>query len=81
MPRIADTLNEKQVARAHMRAGSGFEAEASVTVTLMGLFAVGGLMAAILLSSAAIVRAARLRTTRIATPEPLRLTYGEVEDK
>ncbi|WP_162875584.1 hypothetical protein [Sphingomonas crusticola] len=52
-----------------MRIGS-FESEASLTVTPVGLLAVGGLMAAILLSSAAIVRAAR---QRIAPPDLPRL--------
>jgi hypothetical protein len=74
MARIADSLTEPQTARAKMRAGSGFEAEASVTVTPVGLLAVGGLMAAILLSSAAIVRAARRRPGRVGTAEPQRLT-------
>jgi len=73
MSRIADTLSEKQVARAHMCAGSGFETEASVTVTPMGLLAIGGMMGAILLSTAAIVRAARHRTSRIGRQEPHRL--------
>jgi hypothetical protein len=79
MSRMTETLTEKQTARAHMRAGSGFETEASVTVTPMGLFAAGGLMAAILLSTAAIVRAARHRGPRREAPPPPRLIeHGEV---
>jgi len=77
MTRIADSLIEPQTARAKMRAGSGFEAEASVTVTPVGILALGGLMAAILMSSAAIVSAARRRTGRVGTPEPQRLVRDE----
>jgi hypothetical protein len=79
MSRITDTLSAPQTARARMRAGSGFEAEASVTVTPMGLLAVGGLVGAILISVVPIVRAARRRAPPISAPEPLRLTYGEPE--
>ena len=59
MSRVIEKLTEEQVARAHMRAGSGFEAEANVKVTPVGLLALGSLMAAILLSTAVIVRVAR----------------------
>ena len=59
MSRTTDTLTAPQTARARMRAGSGFQAEASVTVTPAGLLAIGGLVAAILLSVAPVVRAAR----------------------
>jgi len=61
MSRLADTLTAPQTARARMRAGSGFEAESSVTVIPIGLLAIGGLVAAILLSAAPLVRARRLR--------------------
>lgn len=61
MSRITDTLTAPQVARARMRAGSGFDAEANVTVTPVGLLAIGGMVGAILLSTAAIVRASRRR--------------------
>ncbi|WP_442680375.1 hypothetical protein ACSBM8_04045 [Sphingomonas sp. ASY06-1R] len=60
MPRITDTLTEPQTARARMSAGR-FEAEASLTMTPAGLLAIGGLVAAILLSIPPIVRAARGR--------------------
>lgn len=63
MARIVDSLSEPQTARARMRAGS-IDAEAMVSVSPVGLLAFGGLMAAILLSSAAIVRAARRRVAR-----------------
>ena len=61
MARIVERLTEPQTARARMRAGSGFEAEAMVSVSPMGLLAIGGLVAAILLSVPPIVRAARQR--------------------
>ncbi|HMI21132.1 MAG TPA: hypothetical protein VK533_16485 [Sphingomonas sp.] len=61
MARIVDSLTEPQTARARMRAGSGFEAEAMVTVSPVGLLAIGGLVAAILLSVVPIVRASRQR--------------------
>ena len=79
MSRITDTLTAPQVARARMRAGGGFEAEASVTVTPVGLLAVGGMVGAILLSTAAIVRAARRRSVSGTTPEPQRLRQEEGE--
>ena len=61
--RIAESLTEPLTARARMRAGSGFEAEASVTITPAGLLAIGGLVAAILLSVPPIIRAARQRVS------------------
>jgi hypothetical protein len=64
--RIVDSLTEPQTARARMRAGSGFEAEAIVSVSPVGLLAIGGLVAAILLSVVPIVRASR---QRIAPPD------------
>jgi len=67
--RIADTLTEPQTARAKMRAGSGFEAEASVTLSPVGLLAFGGLVAAILLSVVPIVRASRKRIGRPDVPK------------
>jgi hypothetical protein len=70
MSRIVESLTEPQTARARMRAGSKFEAEAIVSVSPVGLLAIGGLMAAILLSSAAIVRSAR---RRVAPPDSPRL--------
>ncbi|HWI86592.1 MAG TPA: hypothetical protein VNT42_09775 [Sphingomonas sp.] len=67
--RIVETLSEPQTARARVRAGNGFEAEAMVSISPVGILAVGGLMAAILLSSAAIVRAARRRVARPDQPK------------
>ncbi len=65
MSRIVESLTEPQTARARMRAGSGFEAEAMVSISPVGLLAIGGLVAAILLSVPPIVRAAH---GRIAPP-------------
>ncbi len=77
MGRIAKTLTEPQTATARMRAGSGFEAEATVTITPVGLLAIGGLVAAILLSVPPIVRAARQRVTPPARKDsPERLMIG-----
>jgi len=59
MARITDMLTAPQVARAHMRAGSGFEAEASVAVSPLGLLAIGGLVGIIVLSAGSAVRASR----------------------
>ena len=67
--RVFDSLSAPQAARASARAGR-FEAEASITVTPIGLLAIGGLVAAILLSVPPIVRAARQRVT---PPEPPKL--------
>lgn len=66
MARIVESLTEPQTARARMRAGSGFEAEASVTISPLGLLAVGGMVGAILLAVVPIVRASR---QRIAPPD------------
>ena len=73
MSRLVDTLTSPQAARASMRAGNGFEAEASVTVSPAGLLAIGGLVAAVLLSVVPIVRASRRRVPRVGSPEPQRL--------
>ena len=70
MPRIVESLTEPQTARARLRAGKGFEAEAVVTVTPAGLLAIGALVAAILLSVPSIVRAAR---KQVAPPEDPKL--------
>jgi len=67
MSRITDTLTAPQIARAKMRAGSGFEAEASVTMTPVGLLAIGGLVGAILLSVVPIVRASRRKRDETPT--------------
>jgi hypothetical protein len=66
LSRIVESLSEPQTARARMRAGSGFEAEAMVSLSPVGLLAIGGLVAAILLSVVPIVRASR---QRIAPPD------------
>ena len=66
MSRIVESLTEPQTARARMRAGSKFEAEAMVSISPVGLLAIGGLVAAILLSVVPIVRASR---QRIAPPD------------
>jgi hypothetical protein len=54
----AGRLTAPQTARATMRAGKSFVMEAEVRFTPLGLLAVGGLVAAILLSVPPIVRAA-----------------------
>jgi len=77
MSRITDTLTAPQTASARMRAGSGFEAEASVTVSPLGLLAFGGLVGAILLSVVPIVKASRRRGSRVGAPEPQRLIAEE----
>jgi hypothetical protein len=66
MSRIVESLTEPQTARARMRAGSKFEAEAMVSLSPVGLLAFGGLVAAILLSVVPIVRASR---QRIVSPD------------
>ena len=67
MPRFAKSLTEPQTARASARAGR-FEAEASLTMTPVGLLAVGGLVAAVLLSVVPIVRASRRRVAPAQIP-------------
>ncbi len=62
-------LAEPQAARAAIRIGHGFVMEAEARATPMGLLAVGGLMAAILLSIVPIVRA---RAARKALVPPKR---------
>jgi hypothetical protein len=82
MSRIVESLTEPQTARARMRAGGGFEAEASVTVSPAGLLAIGGLVAAILLSMVPIVRASRRRVQHVGAPEPQRLVqHGKTADE
>ena len=82
MSRVVDTLTAPQTARASMRAGSGFEAEASVTVSPAGLLAIGGLVAVILLSVVPIVHASRRRVPRVGAPEPQRLVQdGKAADE
>lgn len=66
MSRIVESLTEPQTARARMRAGNGFEAEAMVSVSPVGLLAFGGLVAALLLSVLPIVCASR---QKIAPPD------------
>jgi len=81
MSRVVDTLTAPQTARASMRAGSGFEAEASVTVSPAGLLAMGGLVAAILLSVVPIVRASRRRVPHVGAPKAPRLVrHGKAAD-
>ena len=54
-------LVASQTARATLRAGERFVMEAEVRATPLGLLAVGGLVAAILLSAIPLVRARRPR--------------------
>jgi hypothetical protein len=69
MSRIVESLAEHQTARARMRAGSGFEAEAMVSISPVGLLAFGGLVATILLSLVPIVRASRKRIAPSDVPK------------
>jgi len=80
MSRIIEGLTTPQTVSAKMRAGSGFEAEASVTVSPAGLLAIGGLVGVILLSVVPIVRAARRRVLRVEAPEPHRLGHLDEAD-
>ncbi|KQM61459.1 MULTISPECIES: hypothetical protein [unclassified Sphingomonas] len=57
MPR---TFREPQSARLTLRAGRKLHLRAGVSVTPAGLLSIGALVSSILLSSAAIVAAARL---------------------
>ena len=66
MSRIIEGLTTPQTVSAKMRAGSGFEAAASASLSPVGLLAFGALVATILLSVVPIVRASR---KRIAPPE------------
>lgn len=60
-------LATPQIARATIRAGDRFVMESEVRVTPLGLLAIGGLVAAILLSVPPIVRA-RTRGARALPP-------------
>jgi hypothetical protein len=57
MPDTPSPLATPQTARAALRAGNGFVMESEVSVTPLGLLAIGGLVAAILLAVPPIVRA------------------------
>ena len=59
-------LTTPQTARASLRAGDRFVMESEVSVTPLGLLAIGGLVAAILLSVPPIIRA----STRAAKALP-----------
>ena len=59
MPDFARSLTNPQTARLRVRFGTRGELSARVAVTPLGLLAIGGLVAAILLSVPPIVRAAR----------------------
>jgi hypothetical protein len=60
-------LDTPQTARATIRAGDRFAMESEVRFTPLGLLAVGGMVAAILLAAAPIVHA---RYARKALPPP-----------
>jgi hypothetical protein len=60
-------LSTPQLTRAAVRFGDRFAMEAETRMTPLGLLSIGGMVAAILLSSAVIVRAARGGKT---TPRP-----------
>ena len=57
--RMASELLTPQRATARLQFGDRFSAVAEVEVTPVGLLAIGGMVGAILLGSAALVRAAR----------------------
>jgi hypothetical protein len=65
-------LAEPQAARAAIRIGHGFVMEAEARATPVGLLAVGGLVAAILLSIVPIVRAKRAGRTMQPLPDEAR---------
>lgn len=58
MPRMSRTLSRRQTAGVDLRLGARARVRAEVSMTPVGLLAVGGLVAAILLSVPPIVRAA-----------------------
>jgi hypothetical protein len=58
LPAPPAALSQPQSARAVLRAGDRFAMEAEVQVTPLGLLAIGGLIAAILLSVPPIIGAA-----------------------
>jgi len=68
---FAPTLTMPQVARVRVRLGERAEASAEVVVTPVGLLAIGGLVAAILLSIPPIVRATRSGAARVRSPRLL----------
>ena len=59
MTKVPAPLAEPMTARATLRAGERFVMEVDARATPLGLLAVGGLVAAILLSVPPIIRAAR----------------------
>lgn len=64
-------LAAEQSARATLRAGERFVMEAEVRATPLGLLAVGGLVAAILLSVPPIIRTSRRTIDNIGTKKEL----------
>ncbi|WP_380872246.1 hypothetical protein ACFB49_31890 [Sphingomonas sp. DBB INV C78] len=68
MPTEPHPLAAPQVTRATLRIGDKFLMEAETRTTPLGLLAIGGLVAAILLSVPPIVRAKRAR--RLASVDP-----------
>jgi hypothetical protein len=62
-------LSTPQTARATLRAGTGFVMEAEVRTTPLGLLAVGGLVAAILLSVPPIIHASVRAARALPPPE------------
>ena len=63
-------LATPQTARATLRVGDAFVMEAEARATPLGLLAIGGLVAAILLSLAPVVRAKRGARILKALPPP-----------
>ncbi|UZK65507.1 VOC family protein [Sphingomonas sp. M1-B02] len=68
MPDTIHPLATPQTARASIRAGDRVVLESEVSVTPLGLLAIGGLVAAILLSVPPIVRASSRAATKLPPP-------------
>ena len=62
-------LTAPQTASDRVHAASGFETEASLTLSPLELLAIGGMVDTILLSVVPIVRASRRQTLPVGVPE------------
>ena len=62
-------LSVPQVARTTLRAGDKFVMETEIRVTPLGLLAVGGLVAAILLAAAPLVRTSARAARALPPPD------------
>jgi hypothetical protein len=69
MPTEPHPLAAPQAARASIRFGGAVVMEADARATPLGMLAVGGLIAAVLLSIPPIIRAAKARKVLLPSPE------------